>query len=372
MYDVIILGGGASALFLAQFLEKKRVLILEHNKRLGEKLRVSGGGKCNITNENLSFLNYYPKHSLIKDVLRRANNKDLLRWIKNKKLKVIKRERGEYFFNSSKDILKALKPKCEVILNCEILRVDNNFNVITNRGTFSGKNIVVALGGASFRKLGATKVGYEIAKSFLIDVKPIKPALVGLTLQPMQEWFKKLSGISFIADVYVNNKKFSQNILFAHRGISGPAILNASLYWERGEIIIDFLASKRVKELLRDKDRQIISQLPLPKRFIKEFLSWHKIEDKKIKYLSAKEWEILEKLERYSFAPAGTFGFEKAEVTKGGVSLEEIEWFMESKKKRGLFFIGEVLDATGELGGYNLQWAFSSAYCAALRLNDKL
>ena len=369
MYDVIILGAGASGLFLSDFLKNKKVLIIEHNKNIGEKIKVSGGGKCNITNKKLSFLNYYPKHEFVKNILKKADNKTLLKWIKNKGLKVYELKPNQYFFSSSKELINALNPKCELLLNTEIFEVTKDFEVITNKGVFKAKNIVVALGGKSFKKLGASEKGYEIAKSFDINVTSLKPALVGLTLQKSEWWFKKLSGVSIKAKVYIENKMFYDNILFSHKGITGPAILNASLYWEKGAIKINFL-EKNVKEYLKNKNKQIISQLPLPKSFIREFLNSIGIKDKKIAFLTKEEKEKLNLLNNYVFYPAGTFGFEKAEVTKGGVDINELNEFMESKKYKGLYFIGEVVDVTGELGGYNFQWAFSSAYAAFLKLSN--
>jgi hypothetical protein len=363
------LGAGASGLFLADFLQNKKVLIIDHNDRIGKKIKISGGGKCNITNKCVSVENYYPRSEFVRKIIQKADNGAFLRWLGEKGLKVYELKEGQYFFRSSDDLLKVLKPKCDVLLNAEIKDLKKGFEVVTDKGVFRGKKIVVSLGGKSFKKLGASEKGFELASKFGHTVKPPKPALVGLTVQPTESWFKKLSGVSFKADVYVNNKKFSQNILFSHRGITGPAILNASLYWEKGKIKIDFLAGQKIKNLLKNKNRQIVSQLNLPKSFIKEFLLFFGIKDGKIKELKKREWEKLKLLENYEFAPAGTFGFERAEVTKGGVSTEELTEYMESKLVKGLYFTGEVVDVTGELGGYNFQWAFSSAYSAFLGLS---
>ncbi len=365
MFDVIILGAGASGLFLADLIKNKKVLIIEHNKNIGEKIKISGGGKCNITNKYVSFNNYYPKSEFVKNALKKADNKTLLEWINSKGLAVKELKKNQYFFNSSIELLNVLKPKCKLMLNTEVLEVKEDFEVVTNKGVFKAKKVVVALGGKSFKKLGATDKGFEIAENFGIKVNTPKPALVGFTVQPSENWFKKLSGISFLADVYVNDKKFTQNILFSHKGITGPAILNASLYWERGKIKIDFLAGRDVFDFLKNKNKQIVSQLSLPKAFVKEFLAAVNIEDKKLMHI--KNISKLELLNSYEFAPAGTFGFERAEVTKGGVDTSELNEYMESKIK-GLYFIGEVVDVTGELGGYNFQWAFTSAFCAALSL----
>jgi len=371
LYDIIILGGGASALFLNDFLKNKKVLIIEHNPDIGAKIKISGGGRCNITNRYVSYKNYYPQSEFVKNALSIASNDLLFKWLHQKKLKIYELKNNQFFLGSSKEIINVLRPQCDILYNCEILNVKltRNFEVFTNKGVFEAKNVVVALGGKSYKKLGASEKGYEIAKKFGHTVTALKPALVGLTVQPEQSWFKKLSGISINVDVYIGNKFFSQNILFSHRGITGPAILNASLYWERGKIKIDFLKGKKVKDFLKNRNKQIVSQLPFPKNFTREFLKSEGIADKKVFTLSENEWQKLFKLENYEFAPAGTFGFERAEVTKGGVLTDEISKYMESKIYNGLYFIGEVLDVTGELGGYNFQWAFSSAYCAYLGLS---
>ncbi|WP_456480027.1 NAD(P)/FAD-dependent oxidoreductase [Nautilia sp.] len=361
---MIILGAGAAGLFLADFLKGKNVLIIEHNNEIGAKIKISGGGKCNITNKKVSFENYYPKSEFVKKALQKAGSKELLKWIKNKGLKVYELKEGQYFFKSSLEILRVLKPECEVMLNTEILDVKEGFEIITDRGVYKSENVVVALGGRSFKKLGATEKGYEIAEKFGHKITPLKPALVGFTVQPSENWFKKLSGVSFKASVLVNGRRFTQNILFSHRGITGPAVLNASLYWEKGRITIDFLVGTKIDKLLKNRHKQIVSQIPLPKAFVKEFLRAAGIEDKKVMFLKKEEIKKLKRLENYEFAPAGTFGFERAEVTKGGICTSEISEYMESEKIKGLYFIGEVLDVTGELGGYNFQWAFSSAYSA--------
>ena len=362
MYDTIILGAGASGLFLAAQL-KKNYLLIEHNSQIGKKIKVSGGGKCNITNKILTPEHYKGKSEFILRVFKHFNNKDLLNWLKKNNLKVKELKPNQYFFDSSDVLLNFFKKNVKnVSLNTEILEIKEN-RVITDKGEFRAKNIVVATGGVSFKSLGASDIGIKIAKSLGHNVIPFKPALVGLTVQKQEEWFKKLSGISIFADVYVGNKKFSQNILFSHRGITGPAILNASLWWERGKIKIDFLR-KDVSNFLKNPNKQISTQLPLPKRFAKEFLNVIGLEDKRVKFLKKEEINKLRLLNSYEFAPAGMFGFERAEVSKGGVDTDEIDEFMRSKINPNIFFIGEVLNVTGELGGYNFQWAFSSAFNA--------
>ena len=370
MYDVLILGGGASGLFLGSLLKNKNFLILEHNSEIGAKIKVSGGGKCNITNKILTPFNYKGDNEFVKETFKKFDNKDLLSWLKRNNLQVKELKKNQYFFSSS-SVLKNFfekKLKKHIRINTEILDLeyDNKFILETNKGIFEAKNIIVATGGVSFKKLGASDIGYKIAEKFSHTIITPKPALVGFSVQKSEKWFKDLSGISILAEVRVGDKKFNQNILFSHKGITGPAILNASLWWEKGFVEISFL--KNIKKYLKNKNRQISSQIPLPKRFVKEFLKSVNLEDKKIKDLSTQEFEKLKLLENYSFAPAGTFGFERAEVTKGGVDVSEIDFNMQSKKIKGLYFIGEVLDVTGELGGYNFQWAFSSAFAASMNL----
>ena len=359
----IILGAGASGLFLASLL-KKDYLIIEHNDAVGRKIKISGGGKCNITNKIVSFKNYKGDNDFIKRALKEFDNKDLLKWLKKNKLEVKELKKNQFFFNSSDVLLSFFKKNVKNIkLNTEILDVEEN-RVITNKGVFEAKNIIIATGGVSFKKLGASDIGFRLAEKFSHNIAPLKPALVGFTVQKEEFWFKKLSGISIFTDVYVENKKFKDNILFSHKGITGPAILNASLWWERGKIKIDFLAGRKIESFLKNPNKIISTQIPLPKRFVKEFLNSIGVEDKKIKLLSKKEFENLKKINCYEFAPAGTFGFERAEVTKGGVVTDEIDEFMRSKLNKNIFFIGEVLDVAGELGGYNFQWAFTSAFNA--------
>jgi predicted Rossmann fold flavoprotein len=367
LYDTVILGGGASGLFLGTLL-KKNYLIIEHNREIGAKIKVSGGGKCNITNKIVSESNYRGDSELVKKILKRFSNKDLLIWLKKNNLEVVEAKKNQYFFKNSEVLLNFFKRNVKNVFRAEIIEVsfeNNRFKIVTDKEIFYTKNVVVATGGISFKKLGATDIGYKIAKSFSHSIIPPRPALVGFTVQKSESWFKNLSGVSFEAEVSVDKKVFRQNILFSHRGITGPAILNSSLWWDKGKIVINFL-KKDVFSYLKNPNKQISTQLPLPKRFVKEFLAAQNFKDKKIKELSLFEKNKLKLLNNYEFAPAGTFGFERAEVTKGGVNTEELSGFLESEFQKGLYFTGEVLDVTGELGGYNFQWAFSSAFTVYL------
>ncbi|WP_420827469.1 NAD(P)/FAD-dependent oxidoreductase [Nitrosophilus alvini] len=372
------MGGGAGSLMAASVIKSKSVALIEHNGDIGAKIKISGGGRCNITNRYLGWTNYLGEKSFVQSVIERFTNKDLLKFFKEKGLKPVLRKENQFFCpHSSDDILGIFKKELKnisVFLKYEILdveKVEDFFIVRCDKESFKAKFVLVATGGISYKKLGASDIGYKIAQKFGHSIVPLKPALVGFTVQKDEFWFKNLSGISFRARVKTAKKEIRGDILFAHRGISGPAMLNASLYWDRGKISVDFLDDKKLEELLRYKNRQLISQLPLPKRFVKEFLYRFGLIDKPVKNLGKKEIEILKLLESYEFAPAGTFGFERAEVTKGGISTDEIDPLnMESKKVKNLFFAGEVLNVTGELGGYNFQWAFSSGYIAGKYIDE--
>jgi hypothetical protein len=242
------------------------------------------------------------------------------------------------------------------------------FIVTTDKAKFSASKVVVATGGASYKELGASNIGLKIAQSYGHTVVPFAPALVGLTLQPKEFWMKELSGISFPASIRIGQKVLDEDLLFAHKGISGPVVLSASLYWHRGEIAINFCPNVDLAALKNEK-KLLSTALPLPKRFIKAFLDAIALEDKPCNRLNPEEYEKLAKLQSYTMAPSGTFGFTKAEVCRGGVACDELEiQTLQSVKIEGLYFIGETVDVTGELGGYNFQWAFSSAVVCAMSI----
>ena len=374
--EILILGAGASGLMLASLLERDDYLIVDNNPKVGSKILVSGGGKCNITNGNLKPKNYLGEQRFIRNVLKRFDNYDLLVWLEERGLKPIVRKNHQYFCeDSAKELVMLLEKEInhkKILLNQEVKEVKKKnigFEVITNRGAIVAKKVVVATGGLSFPKLGATSIGYEIAKSFGHKVSTLLAGLVGFTVQPEEFFFKSLSGISTEVKITVGDKVINGSLLFAHKGVSGPAILNASLYWQKGKITIDFIPSIDL-ESIKSSKKNISRLLGLPNRVAKAFLEKLEVEDRACRELSRDEWKKIETLKLYSFAPAGTFGYSKAEVTKGGVVLDEVDSSnMMSKKVKNLYFVGEVLDVTGELGGYNFQWAFSSAYVCAKGLD---
>ncbi|SFV54458.1 NAD(FAD)-utilizing dehydrogenases [hydrothermal vent metagenome] len=367
--DIVIIGAGASGLMLGALMPDSDFVILEHNPNIGAKMLVSGGGRCNITNDKLKPKNYLGNQRFVRNIIKRFDQNQLLSWLGQRGLVPEMRKNSHYFCKTSaKEIVDLLKREIDrkkFRLDTEVERVekrDELFEVYTSRGVFQAREVVVASGGLSFPKLGATSIGYDIALSFGHTIHTLKAGLVGFTVQPEQFFFKSLSGISTEVRIRVGEKEIEGALLFAHKGISGPAVLDASLYWERGKISIDFLPKVNIEQLKSSK-KNISNLLGLPSRVAKAFLVELKIDDKKSTLLTRDEWNQIEALKAYEFAPAGTFGYSKAEVTKGGIDTDEIDASsMMSQKVEGIYFIGEVLDVTGELGGYNFQWAFSTAF----------
>ncbi len=369
---IIIIGGGASALMLASLLPKNTAIIIESNPKPGAKILVSGGGKCNITNTRMGTQYFLGDENFVQQPLKKFNEKALLRWLERQNLHPVIRKETQYFCkDSAKELLDIFLKESKKQTLCmsekvlEVTKRDDIFYVKTNKKTYTAKAVVVASGGLSFPKIGASSIGYEIAESFGHTVVKTAPALVGFTVQKDQFFFKELSGVSTDVKIHIGDDVCEGALLFAHKGMSGPAVLDASLYWEKGKIEIDFLPNFSWKSVQGSK-KQISSLLPMPKRVTKAFLLQFQIEDKPFHQLTREEMETLQTLSHYTFAPAGTFGYAKAEVTKGGVETFEVDSStMMSKKEEGLYFIGEVLNVTGRLGGYNFQWAFSSAYSCA-------
>ena len=374
IYDVIILGAGASGLMCASHLSKSLdVAIVDGNEKIAKKLKISGGGKCNVTNIDVSEFHYDGDDEFISYSLNAFSKEDLLEFLALNGVELEVRKNRYYFCKKSSDeIINIFRKETENInffLNetiLEVKKVDKLFQIKTNKKIFQTKKVIVATGAKSFKNLGASEIGLNIAKSFNIKVKEFSPALVGLTLQPEQFWMKELSGLSCYVNVEVENKILKEEMLFAHKGVSGPVILSTSLYWKKGEIRIDFLPNDSIEKLIHDSKKLVSSAIPLPKRLSKAILKALDVNDVECRKISKIELEKLLKIHSYSLAPAGNFGFTKAEVCRGGVLTTELNPIsLESYKVENLHFIGEVVDVTGELGGYNFQWAFSSAYSCA-------
>ena len=376
-FDVAILGGGAAGVMAAARLNEcsgLSVCIIEGNEKPAAKIRISGGGKCNLTNVSVSEHNYLGDEMLVREVLERFDEAALLAWVRARGCKPVVRKERYYFCPHSAqeliDILLKEAAATKFFLQHSVLKVekaDGLFTVTTDKKVIKARKVIVATGGISYASVGASGIGLEIAETFGIATVPFRPALAGLTLQKAQFWMKALTGVSFPVTIRVGDRKLQEDMLFAHRGISGPAILSASLYWEKGPITIDCLNGMSLMPLLKKGgNRKISTALPLPKRFVTAFLEQAGVADKPCSVLSPEEAAQLAGLEAYTFAPAGTFGFTKAEVSKGGVSCTQLKSpSCESVRVDGLYFVGEVTEVTGELGGYNFQWAFASGRCAA-------
>ncbi len=424
IYDVLIIGAGAAGLFLAANLRGKSVAILEKNATPGKKILASGGGRCNVTNRRIDASNYLGDANFVKNIIKNLDFKDVLNFFGE--LKFNEQKQSQFFCESgAKDVLGVLLKRarqngvqifCGVCVkgarkiltdeNGEILdasfaeeaKFDSKnlqnftskqteiFEVLAeNEDKFYAKNLVVASGGLSYKSLGASDIGYEIAQSFGIKVIPPAPALVGFTVQKEEFWFKNLSGVCFPARIRVGcagkdavknaanreskmPREFAGDILFTHKGISGPAVLNASLFWQKGLIAINFCPNFSIETAQKSK-KQLSTILPLPRRFTLEFLRAAGLSDKPYGEYKADEAAKISRLFAYEFAPAGTFGFERAEVTKGGVDTDALDANCGRGGTSGLYFIGEVLNVTGMLGGYNLHFAFACAANLARRLN---
>ncbi|EET79153.1 flavoprotein, HI0933 family [Campylobacter showae] len=420
IYDVLIIGAGAAGLFLAANLRGKSVAILEKNATPGKKILASGGGRCNVTNRRIDASNYLGDANFVKNILKNLDFKNVLKFFGE--LKFNEQKQNQFFCESgAKDVLGVLL-KCARQSGAQIfcgvcvksarkISTDENggildaslaeeakfdsknlqdfkskqtevFEVLAENGDkFYAKNLVVANGGLSYKSLGASGIGYEIAQSFGVKVVPPAPALVGFTVQKDEFWFKNLSGVCFPARIRVGcagkdaanreskmPREFAGDILFTHKGISGPAVLNASLFWQKGLMAINFCPNFSIETAQKSK-KQLSTILPLPRRFTLEFLRAAGLNDKPYGEYKADEMAKILQLFDYKFAPAGTFGFERAEVTKGGIDTDELDANCGRGDTRGLYFIGEVLNVTGMLGGYNLHFAFACAANLAKRLN---
>jgi predicted Rossmann fold flavoprotein len=373
VYDIAIIGAGASGLMLASIL-KRDICLIDKNSEIGAKIKVSGGGRCNITNRNISSEKYLGDKNFIKPILENFSEKELLSFCKNRNLfpKVENRSvSGSYFCKSSKDVISMFEKELKRVpkfLSREVLDVEFSkeiFTISTSLESIKAKKVVVASGGLSFPNLGASNIAFKIGEKFGHKIENLAPALVGFTVQKEQFWFKNLSGVSLQAKARIGEKELFGDILFTHKGCSGPLILNSSLYWQKGKIVLNFLPHQKLENILIGK-KNISTLLPLPKKFILEFLNSVDLKDKPANKISEAELEKLKTLQNYQFSPAGNFGYSKAEVTKGGISTDEVNsQTMESKLQKNLYFLGEALNVTGELGGYNFQFAFSSAITCA-------
>ena len=385
-FDVIIIGAGAAGMMSAIEAGKRgrKVLLVDHYKKIGEKIRISGGGRCNFTNINTNpnkFLSQNPK--FVRSALSQYTQNDFISLINKHEIKFHEKKLGQLFCDqSAQQIVEMLLKECELakvtILKEFIIEDVNKENeqyiVSTKDEKYFSQSLIVATGGLSVPKIGATSFGYEIAKKFNHDVIETLPALVPLTFnEKILEMCKELAGLSVEAIVSFNKILFQEGMLFTHRGLSGPSILQISSYWKQGDNIKVNLSPKlNVFNFLEEKRKnnpkldigQILSDI-LPKRLAQIICTNNKVTGN-ISELSNKILKQLsDNINTWLINPTGSEGYRTAEVTLGGVNTKELSSkTMMSNKHQGLFFIGEVVDVTGHLGGYNFQWAWSSGYVA--------
>ena len=382
--DVLVIGAGAAGLMCAATAgyRGKSVTVVDMGKKPGRKILISGGGRCNFTNENATPENYLCQNPhFVKSALSRYSAQDFIELVDRHGLAYHHKTLGQLFCDdSAKDIVDILLTECEwagvnVALRSEVLSITSNdqgYEVLTSSEKYQCQSLVVASGGLTMPKLGASPIGYKIAEQFNVNVLPTCAALVPFTLHDHdKQRFDGLSGISIDCLVTAeNNIRFRENILFTHRGLSGPAILQISSFWQAGQnVSINLLPDSPVDELIHDwrthqpqKSLKNLLATVLPKRFIEILVHEKSITDKAVNQLSHDEITYLSQyLHNWQIKPNGTEGYRTAEVTLGGIDTDELSSkTFEAKKAAGLFFIGEVIDVTGWLGGYNFQFAWSS------------
>ena len=391
-YDVLVLGAGASGLMTAYKAAQRgrKVLVVEKANKVGKKILMSGGGKCNFTNlyvEPENYISHNP-HFVI-SALTRYTNWDFIGMVCEYGIEYEERKHGQLFTqNGAKEILAMLLAECDktglvdIKTNCEVKAVnalpEQGFQVATNLGYFEAESVVIATGGLSIPTLGGSGIGYEIAKQFGHSVYPTRAGLVPFTFSDsFKEVTTRLSGNAVEATLSNELNSFTEALLFTHRGLSGPSSLQLSNYWDVGQRFnINFLPALDVLDFLKSKKssqpkvllRTLFNE-HLPKSVVVELqnLIWPEQAELAIGNISDEKLELIaSRLESFEVKPSGTEGYRTAEVTLGGVDTTEVSSkTMESKKQKGLYFIGEVLDVTGHLGGYNFQWAWASAHAAS-------
>lgn len=386
--DIVVVGGGAAGLMCAITASQRgrKTIVLEGSNKIGKKILMSGGGRCNFTNLHTDpsrFISSNPH--FCRSALSRYTQWDFIALVEKHGIPYHEKTLGQLFCDrSSKDIVAMLLHECEsagvtIFTRCEDMTVASGavFIIGCNRGEFQCESFVVATGGLSIPKMGASDAGYRLARQFGLRVLDTRAALVPFTFTgSMHEMTERLSGVSCKVTLMTNGREFTEDILFTHRGLSGPAALQASSYWHPGdEIMVNLLPSIDAGEwLLRAKNEQPKSLLrtilskSLPRALVVELqtLLWSEISEHPLREISD-DWlrRIASGLRRWAIRPAATEGYRTAEVTLGGIDTNELSSrTMESNKHAGLYFIGEALDVTGHLGGYNFQWAWSSGWAA--------
>jgi len=380
-YDAIVLGAGAAGLMCAIEAGKRgrRVVVLERAEKIGKKILISGGGRCNFTNLHTrpeNFLSANPHFA--KSALARYTPADFIALVQEHGIRYHEKKLGQLFCDgSAREIVTMLEEECrrakvEIVVSTVVneVRHAGHFIVETSQGTFQAPALVVATGGLSIPKIGATPFGYEIARQFGIKIRDTRPALVPLTFAADDsKHFADLSGVSTEVVASFNGASFRENMLITHRGLSGPAILQISSYWRPGEpIVLDLAPEQDITAALRSSPsgRDAVAakaalREALPARLAERWLELNP----PAKWTNAALEDFERGIHHWRFSPAGSEGYEKAEVTAGGIDTDELSAkTMECKRVPGLYFVGEVVDVTGHLGGFNFQWAWASGFAA--------
>ncbi|BCL68149.1 membrane protein [Vibrio nigripulchritudo] len=387
-FDVIVIGAGAAGLMCAAEAGKRgrRVLVVDHAKKPGRKILISGGGRCNFTNYDVTANNFLCQNPhFVKSALSQYTNWDFISLVSKYGVDFEERDHGQLFcLDSAKDIVDVLLKECDQpnitqryradIHN--IQKTDSGFTLHIDTDEMTCESLIVATGGLSMPKLGATPFGYQIAEQFGLDVISTTAGLVPFTLHKEdKEAFEPLSGVAVPSEITAEDgTMFKEALLFTHRGLSGPAVLQISSFWQAGQkVTINLVPEADVLELLtvsREKHpnqslKNTLSKV-LPKRLVETLIDRKELVDKPLKQFNDKELQAIEThLKNWQILPNGTEGYRTAEVTLGGVNTDHLSSkTMECKNIQGLYFIGEVVDVTGWLGGYNFQWAWSSGFVA--------
>ena len=389
-FDVVIVGAGAAGLMCAAEAGKRgrSVLLLDHGKKPGRKILIAGGGRCNFTNYDVTANNFLCQNPhFVKSALSQYTQWDFISMVSNHAIEFEERDHGQLFCageHNSKDIVKMLLVECDMPTVTqryqqdvtEIMQTQQGFTLKANQGDIECQSLVVATGGLSMPKLGATPFGYKVAEQFGLNVVPTSAALVPFTLHKEdKEAFSELSGVAVPSELTaLDGTVFKEAMLFTHRGLSGPSVLQISSFWKPGQpVSANLVPDVDIESLIeqsRDKhpNQSLKNTLAkvLPKRLIEVLIERNELTDKPLRQLNHKEpQEIAHYLQHWRVTPNGTEGYRTAEVTLGGVDTEHISSkTMQCKDIAGLYFIGEVMDVTGWLGGYNFQWCWSSGFVA--------
>ncbi|KJY85971.1 membrane protein [Vibrio neptunius] len=389
-FDVVVIGAGAAGLMCAAEAGKRgrKVLVLDHAKKPGRKIIISGGGRCNFTNYDVSAKNYLCSNPhFVKSALAQYTNWDFISMIYKHEIQFEERDHGQLFCVGdcdSKDIVKMLLAECDLPTVEQryrqdihhIEKTDTGFELHANTDVIECQSLVVATGGLSMPKLGATPFGYKVAEQFGLPVLPTTAGLVPFTLHKEdKEDFAELSGIAIPVEITTqNNTTFKEALLFTHRGLSGPSVLQVSSYWKPGEAVtvnlvpevdLDTLLNRSLEKHPNQSLKNTLAKV-LPKRLVEVLIERNVLIDLPLKQFGINQLkQIIQQLENWTIAPNGTEGYRTAEVTLGGVDTDHLSSkTMECKEIKGLYFIGEVMDVTGWLGGYNFQWCWSSGFVA--------